>query len=224
MTPLINHAWDITPDEAITLQLWLSKRVVRVDELSTVSKIAGIDVAYHKQNATVVASIVVVDAETLEVVERLAYSDVALFPYLPGLFSFRELPAIIKLFRNLQTRPDLIICDGQGIAHPRRFGLASHLGVLFDIPTIGCGKSRYVGDYTPPAVARGSLSYLVDGTEVIGAALRTQENINPVFVSIGHKVSLETACHWVLKATRHYRLPETTRLADQYGRHFHENG
>lgn len=222
MQPVIQHPWDITPSEAIDLQIRLSKLVVKQDQLGPISSIAGIDVAYHKENDTLIASIVVVDAESLEIIEEHAWSGTTSFPYVPGLFSFRELPSIVKLLSTITHRPDLIICDGQGIAHPRRFGLASHLGVLYDIPTIGCGKSRFIGEYAPPLDERGCQSGLFDGAELIGAALRTQKNVKPVFVSIGHRISLETACHWVLNATRHYRLPETTRLADRYGRQFYE--
>lgn len=222
MQPVLQHPWDITPSQAIALQQQLSQHVIRQDQVGAITRIAGIDVAYHKDNDTLIASIVVVDAQSLEVIEERAWADTTVFPYVPGLFSFRELPSIIKLLSTVTCRPDLIICDGQGIAHPRRLGLASHLGVLFDIPTIGCGKSRYIGEFTPPANDRGARSDLVDGDEVIGAALRTQQNIKPVFVSVGHRVSLETACQWVLHAAPHYRLPETTRLADRYGRQFHE--
>ncbi|WP_252091241.1 deoxyribonuclease V [Pseudomonas sp. MWU13-3659] len=222
MHPVIQHRWDISPSDAITLQQALAKQVIKTDQLGAISRIAGIDVAYHKNNDTLIATIVVLDAETLEIIEARAWEDTSTFPYVPGLFSFRELPSIIKLLSTVENQPDLIICDGQGIAHPRRLGLASHLGVLFDIPTIGCGKSRYIGEYTTPAAERGARSDLIDGPEIIGAALRTQHNIKPVFVSIGHRISLATACQWVLKATPNYRLPETTRLADRYGRQFHE--
>ncbi|WP_267269557.1 deoxyribonuclease V [Pseudomonas protegens] len=222
MLPAIKHAWDIPPNEAIDLQIKLSKQVVKKDRLGVVNRIAGIDVAYYKNNDTLIASIAIVDAQSLEIIESHAWAGVASYPYVPGLFSFRELPSIVRLLSTITHRPDLIICDGQGIAHPRRFGLASHLGVLYDIPTIGCGKSRFIGEYAPPLNERGCQSGLFDGDELIGAVLRTQKNVKPVFVSIGHRVSLETACHWVLNVTRHYRLPETTRLADRYGRQFYE--
>lgn len=219
----MQHPWNITPTEALNLQLRLSSLVVKEDQLGPIVRIAGIDVAYHKDRDTLVASAVVVDAESLEVIEEQALAGKASFPYVPGLFSFRELPSISTLLANLKCRPDLIICDGQGIAHPRRFGLASHLGVLYDIPTIGCGKSRYIGEYDMPLEARGCQTGLYDGVEQIGAVLRTQQNIKPVFVSIGHRISLKTACQWILKTTRKYRLPETTRLADRYGRQLYEN-
>ncbi|TDJ78133.1 deoxyribonuclease V [Pseudomonas putida] len=223
MQPVMQHPWNITPTEALNLQLRLSSLVVKEDQLGPIVRIAGIDVAYHKDSDTLVASAVVVDAESLEVIEEQALAGKASFPYVPGLFSFRELPSISTLLANLKCRPDLIICDGQGIAHPRRFGLASHLGVLYDIPTIGCGKSRYIGEYDMPLEARGCQTGLYDGVEQIGAVLRTQQNIKPVFVSIGHRISLKTACQWILKTTRKYRLPETTRLADRYGRQLYEN-
>lgn len=220
MQPVIQHAWGVSPDEAITIQQRLAGRVEKIDRLGPVVRVAGIDVAYHKDADTLIASIVILDAQTLEVIEQRAVAGKACFAYVPGLFSFRELPPILELLATMQHRPDLIVCDGQGLAHPRRLGLASHLGVLFDIPTIGCGKTRYVGEYQAPGAARGSQAPLVDGEEVIGAVLRTQEGIKPIFVSIGHRVCLATACHWVLELAPHYRLPETTRQADQFGRQF----
>lgn len=176
---------------------------------------AGIDVAYSKQNDTLVAAIVILEADSLQVVESVVVEDHVHFPYIPGLFSFRELPPIIKALEKIKTLPQLVVCDGQGIAHPRRFGLASHLGVLYDIPTIGCGKTRFVGEYTEPDAARGSFSPLVDRSEIIGNVLRTQDHTKPIFISVGHRISLSTACEWIIRLAPHYRLPETTRQADQ---------
>ncbi len=147
--------------------------------------------------------------------ESVVVEDSDQFPYIPGLFSFRELPPIVKAFKQIKTSPQLVVCDGQGVAHPRRFGLASHLGVMFDIPTIGCGKTRLWGDFKEPSQERGACSLLVDQEEIIGGVLRIQESIKPLFVSVGHRISLETACNWILKLCPQYRLPETTRQADQ---------
>lgn len=177
--------------------------------------VAGVDVAYSKHSNTLVAAVAVLDATTGELIETVTIKDQEQFPYVPGLFSFRELPPIIKAFEQLSSIPQLVVCDGQGLAHPRRFGLACHLGVLFDIPTIGCGKSRLIGQESEPNEERGAMTPLVDEHEVIGAALRTQTGIKPIYVSIGHRISLSTACQWVLELSPNYRLPETTRLSDQ---------
>lgn len=215
MEPLIQHQWNISEIEAINLQKMLAKKVIKEDQFAKISYVAGVDVAYCKHSDNIVAAIVILEADSLHVVESVAVQDTVVFPYVPGLFSFRELPPIVKAFRQLKTPPQLIVCDGQGIAHPRRFGLASHLGVLFDIPTIGCGKTRLVGEFQEPELKRGSHSLLIDAGEVIGGVLRTQDNIKPIFVSIGHRISLTTACAWILKLSPKFRLPETTRQADQ---------
>ncbi|MGD1839373.1 MAG: deoxyribonuclease V [Thermonemataceae bacterium] len=199
----------------IAIQQELSTKVVQEDQLLEVHYVAGVDVAYEKAGAQVVAAITLLDAHTLQLLETAIHAEKASFPYIPGLFSFREIPPILKAWQKLTIQPDLVICDGQGYAHPRRFGLACHLGVELDIPAIGCAKSRLIGQYDPVAVQRGSASNLIDNQEVIGKVLRTQQDIKPVFVSIGHKVSLATACDWVLKLSPQYRLPETTRTADQ---------
>ncbi|MNI26057.1 Endonuclease V [compost metagenome] len=215
MKPQLNHSWDISEAEAIKLQQELSLKVVQEDQLSKVSYVAGVDVAYSKQSDTLIAAVVVLETTSLNVVESVVVEDSVHFPYVPGLFSFRELPPVMKAFEQIKTLPQLVVCDGQGFAHPRRFGLASHLGVLFDIPTIGCGKTRLLGDYNEPALQRGASSALVDQSEVIGTVLRTQDHVKPIFVSIGHRISLHTASDWVLKLSPQYRLPETTRQVDQ---------
>jgi deoxyribonuclease V len=215
MQQAITHRWDLEPSEAEALQIELSKQVITYDCIGEVKTVAGVDVAYDKHSDKLVAAAVVLDAASLAVLDSATAEDVERFPYIPGLFSFRELPPIAMAFQRLTIRPDLIVCDGQGIAHPRRFGLACHLGVLFDVPTIGCGKTRLVGEAEPPERQRGAAAPLVDHGEIIGSVLRTQDDINPVFVSVGHKVSLATACDWILRLSTKYRLPETTRLADQ---------
>lgn len=196
------------------IQEELARKVIAIDQPGDINFIAGVDVAYEKEGDRVVAAITILNAQTLELVETSSHAEQVSFPYIPGLFSFRELPPVLKAFDALKIRPDLIICDGQGYAHPRRFGLACHLGVELDMPTIGCAKTRLIGEYNEPGVARGNYSDLKDGDETIGYVLRTQDNTNPVFVSVGHKVSLKTSVDWVLKACNEFRLPETTRTAD----------
>ncbi len=215
MLPVINHPWDISESEAIALQKDLASKVIRTDQFEPIGLIAGVDVAYSKVSNTLVAGVVVIDAASGEILETVVIQDQEQFPYIPGLFSFRELPPVIKAFEQLASTPQLVVCDGQGLAHPRRFGLACHLGVLFNIPTIGCGKTRLLGEEAEPDETRGSFTHLVDNEEVIGATLRTQTGVKPIYVSIGHRISLATACDWVLKLASKYRLPETTRQADQ---------
>ena len=215
MEPTFTHDWDLSEAEALTLQQQLASCVIKKDQLGNIQLVAGVDVAYDKHSDKLYAAVVILDAQTLHIVETATAEDVVRFPYIPGLFSFRELPPIAKILAKLDQTPDVIVCDGQGIAHPRRFGLACHLGVMYDIPTIGCGKTRLMGEADTPDTKRGAYAPLLDNDEVIGAVLRTQDNVNPVYVSIGHRVSLQTACEWVLKLSPKYRLPETTRQADQ---------
>lgn len=215
MEPAITHPWNLSDVEALALQQQSASKVIKEDKLNQVSLVAGVDVAYAKESDKLVAAVVILNADTFEIIETATAEDQTQFPYIPGLFSFRELPPLIKAFAKIQHSPDLIICDGQGYAHPRRFGLACHLGVIFDVATIGCGKTRLVGEYQEPDTERGAIAPLVDNDEVIGNALRTQTGINPIYVSIGHRISLATACEWVLKLSPKYRLPETTRQADQ---------
>ncbi len=215
MEPKFNHSWNLSEQEAKQLQTTLATKVIKKDLLVDVRLIAGVDVAYKKDSDKLISAAVILDTDTLEVVEIAIAVDKVQFPYIPSLFSFREIPPLIKAFSKLKLTPDLIVCDGQGIAHPRRFGLACHLGVLYDIPTIGCGKTRLIGEADTPNIKRGAYTPLLDNNEVIGAVLRTQNKVNPVYISIGHRVSLLTACSWVLKLSPKYRLPETTRIADQ---------
>jgi len=211
----------LTEQEAIALQQELSLKVIQEDQLpADIKLIAGVDVEYDKESDTIAGAIALLDFNTLKVVEVATHCMQVTFPYIPGLFSFREMPVLLEAWKKLNNRPDVIICDGQGRAHPRRFGLACHLGVELDIPTLGCGKSRLFGRYDQPAADRGAISPLLaeDDGEHIGNAVRTRKDINPVFVSVGHKISLATATSLVLKMCTEYRLPETTRQADHYGR------
>lgn len=210
------HPWHVSPEEAVHVQTELAKLVEQQDRLpDPIRTIAGVDVAYEKAGPKVFAAVVVLDAVSLQLLETSSSEGIGQFPYVPGLFSFRELPFLCKALEGLRTEPDLVVCDGQGVAHPRRCGLASHLGILFDVPTIGCGKTCLVGDHGEPGLDRGSTAPLVDRGEVVGSVLRTQKNVKPLFVSVGHRVSLDTACSWILRLAKSYRQPEPIRLANQ---------
>ncbi|WP_019421563.1 deoxyribonuclease V [Paenibacillus sp. OSY-SE] len=215
MEQKVKHPWNLCEMDAIKLQQELSLKVIKEDKITEIKYVAGVDVAYSEHSDKLIAAIVILEASSLRLMESIVVEDTVDFPYIPGLFSFRELPPIMKALKQIKLLPQLIVCDGQGIAHPRRFGLASHLGVLLDIPTIGCGKTKLLGEFKDPDLKRGAHSPLVDNCEVIGSVLRTQDNIKPIFVSIGHRVSSKTACEWILKLSPRYRLPETTRQADQ---------
>ncbi|MBB2913619.1 deoxyribonuclease V [Streptosporangium becharense] len=180
------------------------------------ARIAGVDVAYDGDRLA--AAVTVLDGTTLEVVEEVAVHGRVAFDYVPGLLAFRELPALLDALDRLSALPDLVVCDGYGLAHPRRFGLACHLGVLTGLPAIGVGKTAFVGTYDEPGPERGSWSDLRLDGDVVGRVLRTRDGVKPVFVSAGHRVDLDTACHNVLNLTLRYRLPETTRAADRLSR------
>jgi deoxyribonuclease V len=174
--------------------------------------VAGLDSAYDERG-NVVAAAVVLDASTLKPIDSATATGTVTFPYIPGLLAFRELPATIAALEKLGTTPDLLVCDGQGIAHPRRFGLACHIGLLTGVPTIGVAKTVW-GDYDEPDAERGAVGDITIDGEVVGRALRTQTGVKPVFVSVGHRIDLDTACAQVLALTPKYRQPETTRQAD----------
>jgi deoxyribonuclease V len=213
--PALSRGWTLDTTGARAVQEELRKRVVRGDRLGPVRHVAGVDVSYDRGSPILYSAVVVLDAATREVVEIQGVRERALFPYIPGYLSFRELPSVEKCFAKLRTRPDLVICDGQGLAHPRRFGLACHLGVLFDLPAIGCAKSPLIGDFQMPSERRGSHRRIVHQGETIGEVVRTRDGVKPVYVSIGHRVSLLTARKWVLRLSTPYRLPVTTRAAHQ---------
>ncbi len=209
------HDWRIPPAEAFSIQQKLAGSVVREGKIGAVKLVAGVDVSVPRGEAVVRAAVVVLSYPGLQMVEsRLAERPVEL-PYIPGLLSFREAPVILEACEKLTSLPDLIMVDGQGIAHPRRFGLASHLGVLLDMPTIGCAKSRLCGEYGLVGTERGDWVKLVDGGETIGVVLRTRSNVKPLYISIGNRIGLESAVKWVLNCGSGYRLPEPTRLAHQ---------
>jgi deoxyribonuclease V len=196
------------------IQESLRARVIARDRLGgRVRRVAGTDVSFDRRAPTLHAAVVVLDARTLEPLEAATATAEAVFPYVPGFLSFREIPVLLAAFAKLAALPDLIVCDGHGFAHPRRFGLASHLGVLLDTPTVGCAKSVLVGEHAPPGARRGAFSALRDGGRTIGSALRTQSGIAPVFVSVGHRVSLASARRWALRLAPRFRLTEPVRAA-----------
>jgi deoxyribonuclease V len=207
------HSWDLTPREAVALQERLRGRVVREDRIGEVRAVAGVDVGYEDQGRTARAAVAVLRLPGLELAEHALARVPVRFPYVPGLLSFREAPAVLAAFARLRAVPDLILYDGQGIAHPRRFGIASHIGLVLDRPAIGVAKTRLIGGHRALPRRRGAWVPLVDAGEVIGAVLRSRTGVKPLFVSIGHRVSLETAVRWVMACVTRYRLPETTRCA-----------
>lgn len=210
----LDHGWNLSVAEARAVQSDLAVRVERADRLGAVRTVAGLDVAYGRGNPLKAAAVVLA-FDGLEVLETATATMEARFSYVPGYLSFREVPAVLSVLERLTVRPDLVLCDGQGIAHPRRFGLACHLGVLTGLPTIGVAKSRLVGEHGEPGGERGDWVPLMDKGETIGAVLRTRAGVKPVYVSIGHRVGLETAIRLVLACTPRFRLPETTRAADR---------
>jgi deoxyribonuclease V len=210
------HSWELDTTSACALQRELAERVITDRPLGSYETIGGADVSYNKRSPTLYAAVVVLRADNLKLIDRAGVVAEATFPYVPGLLSFREAPPVIEAFEQLSVRPEVLMCDGQGIAHPRRLGLASHLGLWLEIPTIGCAKSHLFGRHEEPGPERGQWSPMTDGDDTIGAVLRTRDRVKPLFVSPGHLCDLNGAIAAVLAATRGYRLPTTTRLAHQY--------
>lgn len=211
------HKWNLTREEAISLQEELASRIVLEDQLDTVRYVAGVDMAINEENEQAHAAVVLLTYPELVVVERHIYEEPLRMPYIPGLLSFREAPCVLGAFSKLRQRPDLVMVDGQGIAHPRRMGIAAHLGLWLELPTIGCAKSILVGTYNKTQLGEeaGSHVPLVYKKDVIGAVVRTRTRVNPMIISPGHKISLETSITYVLACSKGYRLPEPTRLADK---------
>jgi deoxyribonuclease V len=209
----MRHRWDLTPKEAMALQVKLATRVVREDTAREVRRVAGVDVGFEDDGKVSRAAVAVLEFPGFALAERVVVREPTPFPYIPGLLSFREAPAVLAAFERLRAVPDLILYDGQGVAHPRRFGIASHIGLLLDTPTIGVAKTRLVGEHRQLPERKGAWVPLVDHGETIGAVLRTRASVMPLYVSIGHRVSLEGAIRWVMACTTRYRLPETTRWA-----------
>jgi deoxyribonuclease V len=208
------HSWKMSPKDAVVLQKRLAAEVVLEDSIPDQPKwVAGVDVSYRRQGATFHAAVVVLDFHDMSVIEQSTATGQVDFPYIPGLLSFRELPILLDAFRQLTIVPDAVLVDGQGRAHPRRFGLACHLGLWLDLPTIGCAKTRLCGTAVQPGEKRGAWVPLVDGEEEIGRVVRTRDRVRPLYVSPGHKVDGRKAVEIVLACGRGYRLPEPTRQA-----------
>lgn len=207
------HSWKISIAQAKQIQTELASQISRRSEDFKPRFIAGVDISAPDSRGIARAAAVILNYPTLKVTEVETAEDKINFPYIPGLLSFREAPLVLAVCQKLSTDPDLILVDGQGIAHPRRLGIASHIGLLINIPTIGCAKSRLCGTHMPVSAEVGAYTEVTDNSEVIGVALRTKYNVRPIYVSIGHKIDLPTAMHWALECCRNYRLPEPCRLA-----------
>jgi deoxyribonuclease V len=207
------HSWQVDAAQAKAIQLRLSKEVVADNPGIKPRLIAGVDISSPNSQGVARGAVVVISYPEFELIEVKVAEIKVEIPYIPGLLSFRECPVILAACQKLSNTPDLILVDGQGIAHPRRFGLASHLGLFLDTSTIGCAKSILCGRHEPLGEALGSYAKLIDNGEVIGAALRTKVGVKPIYVSIGHKIDLASALFWVERCCRAYRLPEPTRLA-----------
>lgn len=213
LIPVREHRFDVPPKEARALQEQLAAEVLETDEFPPPRLVAGIDIGFEAGGRVTRAAVAVLALPGLELVESALARRPTDYPYVPGLLSFREIPAALVALASLRTTPDLLVADGQGRAHPRRFGLASHLGWLVDRPTIGAAKSRLTGDATVPLSGRGATSPLIDRGEVIGAVVRTRDGVAPLYVSVGHRISLARAIQITLDLTPRFRLPETTRSA-----------
>ncbi len=213
--PPVPHRWDVTPRRAIVIQQELADRVVHCPLPSRPRWVAGADMAFSPDGHRCVAGVVVWDRREGQVVEERLAVRAARFPYVPGLLSFREAPAVLAALRKLRQPPDVLILDGQGLAHPRRMGLACHVGVLADVATVGCAKSRLCGSFVEPGSTRGRRSELLMDGHVIGAVVRTRDRVRCVYVSVGHRATLAGAVALVLDCCTRYRLPEPTRLAHQ---------
>jgi deoxyribonuclease V len=218
------HPWNLEPAMAMALQREWSARLILADRLGPVQRVAGMDVGFEDGGAVTRAAVAVLGYPGLELLETAIARRPTTFPYVPGLLSFRELPAVLDALERLREPPDLLLCDGQGIAHPRRFGLASHLGLLVDLPSIGVAKTRLHGHHGAAPEARGAWTPLRADGEVIGAVLRTRIGVKPLYVSPGHRVSLETAVAYVMGCCTRFRLPETTRHAHRLASGPSENG
>ena len=214
ITPL--HSWDLTEAEAVALQRELAGHLDTSTPLGDYELVAGADVSNNLYSDTVYAGVVLFRRRDWSVVERRGAVGEARFPYIPGLLSFREAPALLEAFRRLEHRPDVVVIDGQGIAHPRRLGIAAHLGLWLQVPCVGCAKSKLWGRYQEPGPQPGSASPLTDRGEVLGRVLRSKIRSNPLFISPGHRIDLDSSVRVVQESLRGYRLPEPTRQAHEY--------
>ena len=209
------HPWVKNVAEAKEIQERLRHQVIATDALDEVKYVAGVDIGFEANYTISQAAVAVLSYPELELIETAIAQIPTVFSYVPGYLSFREIPVILAAFPKLKITPDLILCDGQGLAHPRRLGLACHLGVLLDIPTIGVAKSLYIGKHEEVPLEKGNWQPLIDNGETIGVVLRSRTNVKPIYVSVGHKISLPTAIDYVMGCLTKYRLPETTRWADK---------
>jgi deoxyribonuclease V len=207
------HDWNLTPKEAVALQKELRDRVLATEPRTPIRTVAGADISFNRFSSTIYAAIVVLDVATLEVVEQRGVVTETRFPYVPGLLSFRESPALLEVWDALESTPDAVMIDGHGYAHPRRFGVACHFGLLVERPTVGAAKSVLVGHYDEPALEKGAWTPMLDRGEVIAAAVRTKDRVKPIFVSVGHLIDLDSAIALVLRCGKGYRQPEPTRRA-----------
>ena len=205
------HSWEVNPREAIQFQKELKKKISLKKSFNNIKIVAGADVSYYKNN--MIAGIVILKFPQLEIIEKKSSVSSVNFPYIPGLLTFREGPSLLEAFKKIKITPDVILFDGQGIAHPRRMGIATHLGLFLDRPTIGCAKSRLSGKYTLVGEKKGDYALLKEGEEVLGAVLRTRKKVKPIFVSPGHKIDLPNSMEIVLKCIVKYRLPLPVREA-----------
>lgn len=212
---VIRHRWDVTAAEARAIQAELAPGVITSGGPGDVRTIIGVDVSAGRRGSIGRAAAVAMSWPSLEVIEQRTHEAPVPFPYVPGLLSFREAPLVLAVLDGMRSRPGLLMVDGQGYAHPRRIGLASHLGLLLDVPSIGCAKSRLVGEYDPVGVEPGSMQPLLAGGELVGTVVRTREGAGPLFISPGHRIGFEEAVTWTLACCRGYRLPEPVRLADR---------
>ncbi len=214
----LKHTWNVTPKEAIAIQKKLQSEVKIQKFNKEIKYIAGADISLNRFSKIIFAGIIVFKYPELIPVEHALLETETNFPYIPGLLSFREVPALLEVWKKIKQKPDVLIMDGQGIAHPRKLGIATHLGILLDVPTIGSAKSLLYGIYTEPDRKAGSMSYIYDKynqTEAIGAALRTKDNVKPVIISPGHKIDLEQSLEIIRKCVKVHRIPEATRLAHE---------
>ena len=207
------HSWKITLNEAKELQKSLEKEIKICQMPDTIHQVAGFDISYLKEKNRLIAGMVILGYPTLDLIDSFIITDHIRFPYIPGYLSFREAPVLLRLIESHYKLADIFVFDGHGIAHPRGFGIASHIGVLTDLPCIGCAKKKLVGNFVSPGDQKGDITDLIYKERVVGKVLRTRNNIKPVFVSIGHRVSLNGATKFILDCTGKYRLPEPTRLA-----------
>jgi deoxyribonuclease V len=213
MKPL--HSWNVSVEEAIRIQEVLKERIILTKTFSKVKTIGGGDVAYSEDGNLLVGSIVVLSFTNMEILDAATADGKIPFPYIPTLLSFREGPILIKTFQRLKIKPDVMIYDGQGVAHPRRMGLASQMGLWFDLPSIGCAKTPLLNEFISPGLLKGSFEWIRREGEKVGAVLRTKEKIKPLFVSPGHLIDLSTSIQLILESCRGYRIPEPLRKAHQ---------